>query len=427
MRLKDKTVTATDQDRTELTEHAIAGATPGQKLVGGLTAFAAVGVILGGLAYKFWYLPAHGGPVPAGLQQQQQKAEQTPPKSPTLSVPPTAPAAAATTGMPGTGGQPPLPPGMMGAPTGSGNTNGAADMAQANAQLEQQRMQAQAAEKAKREAEQKTVLDRKLGSDMGAMPGRTDSGIMPVSAQPVQPGGMAGVAPSFPMPGMGGNNAAQSGDFSARLIPTSTPKVSATLIPNPSFTVKKGTPISCTLDTAINSDTLGFVSCTVSRPVYGMDGRVVLIDRGSTVDGEIAKGPERGKTRAPVLWGRIVTPLHVAIQVNSPGTDTLGAAGLTGSIDNHYCERFCGAFLFSSMQDLIQGGMQALTNRSSGNTNIVLPQNTLNSGQTAAAEILQQGRDVQSTFSKNQGDEISITVARDLDFSSAYHLESAQQ
>ncbi|RDT02100.1 conjugal transfer protein TrbI [Burkholderia contaminans] len=336
--------------------------------------------------------------------------------------------AAAVPGMPAAGGQPPLPPGMMGAPTGGGSSAGSADMAQANAQLEQQRMQAQAAEKAKREADQKIVLDRKLGSDMGAMPGRGDSGIMPVSAQPQQPGGMPGVTPAFPMPGMGGNGgSAQSGDFSARLIPTSTPKVTATLIPNPTFTVKKGTPISCTLDTAINSETLGFVSCTVSRPVYGMDSRVVLIDRGSTVDGEISKGPERGKARAPVLWGRIVTPLHVAIQVNSPGTDTLGAAGITGSIDNHYCERFCGAFLFSSMQDLIQGGMQALTSKSSGSTNIVLPQNTLNSGQTAAAEILPQGRDVTATFSKNQGDEISITVARDLDFSSAYHLESAQQ
>ena len=65
----------------------------------------------------------------------------------------------------------------------------------------------------------------------------------------------------------------------------------------------------------------------------GMDGKVVLVDRGSTIDGEMAKGPERGKKRAQVLWGRIVTPLNIAIQVNSPGTDTLGAAGLDGSID----------------------------------------------------------------------------------------------
>ncbi|HBN6128179.1 TPA: hypothetical protein L3M38_003123, partial [Clostridioides difficile] len=87
MRLRDKTVEAADQDRIELKEQVVAGATPGQKLIGGLTAFAAVGVILGGLGYKFWYLPAHGGPVPTALQQQEQKADQAPPKSPTLSVP----------------------------------------------------------------------------------------------------------------------------------------------------------------------------------------------------------------------------------------------------------------------------------------------------------------------------------------------------
>ncbi|HDR9474414.1 TrbI/VirB10 family protein [Burkholderia multivorans] len=422
MRLRDKSVEAADQDRTELNERIVAGATPGQKLIGGLTALVAVGVIIGGLAYKFWYLPAHGGPVPAGLQQQQQKADQTPPKSPTLTVPTTA-GTATVPGMPD-GGQRPLPPGMMGARPDGGATSAQEDQSQANAQAEQLRLQAEEKERQARAAAKAEVLKRKFSSDMGAMPGTTTSGIMPAAAQPApQPVG----SPAFPMPGMGSNNAAQSGDFSARLIPTSTPRVSATLIPNPTFTVKKGTPIRCTLDTAMNSDTPGFVSCTVSRPVYGMDGRVVLIDRGSTVDGELARGPERGKKRAAVLWGRIVTPYNVAIQVNSPGTDTLGAPGLTGSIDNHYCERFCGAFLFSSIEDVIQGGMQALTNKSSGNTNIVLPQNTLNSGQTAAAEILQQGRDVQPTFSKNQGDEISITVARDLDFSTAYHLESAQR
>ncbi|MGM2880245.1 hypothetical protein, partial [Bacillus cereus group sp. BC57] len=86
MRLRDKTVEAADQDRIELKEQVVAGATPGQKLIGGLTAFAAVGVNLGGLGYKFWYLPAHGGPVPTALQQQEQKADQAPPKSPTLSV-----------------------------------------------------------------------------------------------------------------------------------------------------------------------------------------------------------------------------------------------------------------------------------------------------------------------------------------------------
>ncbi|QDS32411.1 TrbI/VirB10 family protein [Burkholderia contaminans] len=426
MRLRDKTVEAADQDRIELKEQVVAGATPGQKLIGGLTAFAAVGVILGGLGYKFWYLPAHGGPVPTALQQQEQKADQAPRnRQPCLSRParpprrfPACRLLAANLryrrddgrtdrrwqlrwlGRYGASECPARTAAYAGAGSREGEARGGSE----------DRPRSQARER--------------HGSDAG----RGDSGIMPVSAQPQQPGGMPGVTPAFPMPGMGGNGgSAQSGDFSARLIPTSTPKVTATLIPNPTFTVKKGTPISCTLDTAINSETLGFVSCTVSRPVYGMDSRVVLIDRGSTVDGEISKGPERGKARAPVLWGRIVTPLHVAIQVNSPGTDTLGAAGITGSIDNHYCERFCGAFLFSSMQDLIQGGMQALTSKSSGSTNIVLPQNTLNSGQTAAAEILQQGRDVTATFSKNQGDEISITVARDLDFSSAYHLESAQQ
>jgi type IV secretion system protein VirB10 len=414
MKLKDKAVEAASEDRTHLNERVTGSSTPGQKLVGAAAALGAVVVIFGGLGYKYWYLPAHEAPVVAGATAN--KTDSTPPTSPKLNIPDAPYPAAAP--LPPNNAMPPLPPGMGPTPQLAGNAPppppGAGQTDQAAATRKAQ--------------EEKEIRERKFGSDMGAMPGRTDSAMLPVTlpAQGGQPGSAGATIPASLIGGGGGGNA--SNDFSAKLIPTSTPKVSASYIPNASLTIIKGTPIRCTLDTAINSDTPGFTSCTVSKPVYSMDGTTVLVEAGSTVDGEIPKGPDRGKKRAAVLWGRIVTNDHVTISVNSPGTDTLGAAGLTGSIDNHYCERFCGAFLFSSFQDMLQAGVTALgSNSGSGNTNITLPQNTMSSGQSAAGEILTQGKDVQPTFSKNQGDEITITVARDLDFSTAYHLTENTQ
>lgn len=413
MKLKNQDTDAPSDDRSELGERVARSATPGQKVVGGAAAVAAVLMILGGVGYKYWYLPSHQTAAPAGFAAAKQ--DTTPPKAPPLSIPPDTSYAQAP--MPGLT-QPaspansnPLPPGMQPTPQQLANTPQGSG---ANAQAEAQ-------ERAQEEARRKAIRDRKFASDMGGMPGRADSAMMPAS---MQAGAGGGATVPASLTGGGGGTAPATNDFSAKLIPTSTPRVQASYIPNPSLTVVKGTPIRCTMDTAMNSDTPGFVSCTVSKPVYGMDGTVVLIEPGSTVDGELPKGPDRGKKRAAVLWGRIVTPKNITMAVNSPGTDTLGAAGLTGSIDNHYCERFCGAFLFSSFQDLMQVGVQAASKSGNGNTNIVLPQNTMNSGQNAAGEILNQGRDVQPTFTKNQGDEITITVARDLDFSSAYELKA---
>lgn len=419
MKLRARKDSPAAEDQKELQERIAVGATPGQKLVGAIASVGALFVIGGGLAYNFWYLPSHSA---QEVQQGKQPAQEqsAPPASPSLDI-----------GL-GLGGaqqqaEPaasnPLPPGMVGTVAGlggppSGQVGDRHEVDAAAAELEAQRQ-------AKLQQEREQILKRKLASSMGGVPavptGRAGQGqdgqnTSAPAGSPFPPG-------STPLSG----GAPGPNDFSGRLVPTATPGVSASLIPNPSFTVKKGTPIRCTLDTAMNSDAPGFVACTVSKPVYGMDGRVVLIDRGSTIDGELAKGPDRGKRRAQVLWGRIVTPYHVSIEANSPGTDTLGAAGLEGSIDNHYCERFCGAFLFSTFQDIVQGGMHALTNSASGNTTIVLPQNTMSTGQNAAGEILMQGRNVMPTFTKNQGDEITITVARDLDFSSVYRLESIQR
>ena len=421
MKLRKQPRDVAKDDRQGLNERLRPTTTPGEKLIAYGAAIGGLLIVFGSLGYRFWWVPMHQAPATTNTAAttQQPAAGGRPPgiAAPQLSVPDSFPPQADDGTGVGNGQQPyganwnpngpSNTPGLI-----AGNGQGGASNDSAAALQQQQMQQAQAQQRAQQEQQ---ILNRKLSGKMGDMPSSA-------SSQEATPVRVAQGVPGAPAAVSADANKT-SKEFAASLIPTVTPKTRAAYIPNPSLTVKKGTPIRCTLDTAINSEQPSFPTCVVSRPVYGMDGNVILIDAGSTVDGEVTRAPERGKKRQPALWGRIVAPDNTTIALDSPATDTLGAGGMAGSIDNHYCERYCGAFLYSTFEDIEQIGV-SLVGKSSGNnnTNVVLPQNTMSTGNNAANEMLTQGRDIQSTFSKNQGDEITITVGRDLDFSTVYHL-----
>src|ERR1019366_6277557 len=79
---------------------------------------------------------------------------------------------------------------------------------------------------------------------------------------------------------------AAGGLFGGQLQSSATPRVAATMLGNRSLILPKGTGFTCALKTKVVSAASGFVSCLVQRNVYGDDGRVLLIERGSQVDGE---------------------------------------------------------------------------------------------------------------------------------------------
>lgn len=90
----------------------------------------------------------------------------------------------------------------------------------------------------------------------------------------------------------------------------------------------------------------GLVGCQVQRNVFSDDGRVLLIERGSHLDGEYRIASVRsGTVRIPVLWTRIRTPLGVTVDIDSPGTGQLGESGIDGYVDNRWGERIGAANL----------------------------------------------------------------------------------
>ncbi len=63
----------------------------------------------------------------------------------------------------------------------------------------------------------------------------------------------------------------------------------ATLLPHPDFTITQGTIIPCILQTAIDTSLPGYVRCLLPQDVRGATNNVVLLDRGTTVIGEIQR------------------------------------------------------------------------------------------------------------------------------------------
>jgi type IV secretion system protein VirB10 len=65
-----------------------------------------------------------------------------------------------------------------------------------------------------------------------------------------------------------------------------TPRVSATTLANRSLTLPRGTTFTCALKTQVIASASGPISCQVTRHVYSDDGRILLVERGSHLDGE---------------------------------------------------------------------------------------------------------------------------------------------
>ncbi|MBP2300917.1 type IV secretion system protein VirB10 [Azospirillum picis] len=219
-------------------------------------------------------------------------------------------------------------------------------------------------------------------------------------------------------PGTAGGMAGAPGDdLAARLRPTPLAGVAARVLRHQPYLLTTGTIIPCILQTAMDSSLPGLVSCLIPQDVLGKTG-LTLLDRGTRVVGQFHGGVQQGVERMFVVWTRAETPQGVIVALDSPATDPLGRPGLEGAVDRHFWQRFGGALLLSTVDGAIQAGVAAAAKE--GTT-------TINTGQTQAviAESLRGSIAIPPTVRKNQGELVSILVARDLDFSGVYAIGPA--
>lgn len=223
------------------------------------------------------------------------------------------------------------------------------------------------------------------------------------------------------------NSQPQAGGlFGGQLQGSTTPAVSARVLSHRSLTLPKGTAFTCALKTRLISAASGLVGCQVQRNVYSEDGRVLLIERGSHLDGEYRMSSARpGMVRIPVLWTRIRTPLGVTVDIDSPATGPLGESGVQGYVDNRWPERIGAAMLLSLIDDSVKLVIQNQTNDRQGDT-ILMPSTTANTSRLAE-KVLDSTINIPPLVYQNQGGIVGIYVARDVDFSSVYELRPSKQ
>lgn len=215
---------------------------------------------------------------------------------------------------------------------------------------------------------------------------------------------------------------AGGGLFGGQLQGSATPKVAASMLGNRSLTLPKGTAFTCALKTKVISATSGLVGCQVQRNVFSDDGRVLLIERGSHLDGEYRIASVRpGTVRIPVLWTRIRTPLGVTVDIDSPGTGQHGESGIDGYVDNRWSERIGAAMLLSLIDDAVKLSIQNQSNDRQGDT--VILSSTTSSTSKLAEKVLDSTINIPPLSYQNQGGIVGIYVARDVDFSSVYELK----
>jgi type IV secretion system protein VirB10 len=280
------------------------------------------------------------------------------------------------------------------------------------------------------QAAQVQQVMQQLGLSPATQSGTNRQGITPPVAAP------AGSATPFfgQPPGETLNspvNPPRPGTVGSSLYSTATPVALAKRFPDQNLILPKGRQADCVLTGRIVDEVPGFTSCVLAQNLYGDNGRVLLLERGSELTGEYGISNQQGSERLFVTWTRLKTPEGIEIDLGSPGSDRLGTSGLPGHLDNRWGERIGAALLLSLVKDVTVAVInnQSQKNSAGGGATVNVGggssgQNTINAGSTIAEEVIKQTMKVRPRLTINEGDRISIYVARDLDFTPVYALRT---
>ena len=180
------------------------------------------------------------------------------------------------------------------------------------------------------------------------------------------------------------------------------------------------------LDTAISSDVQNgkFIAHTPG-PIYSPKG-VLLLPAGTKVIGDY-QGVSPGGNRLRASGAYAYTDDGIFLPITDNATDDLGRAGLDGSVDHRYLERF-GAAALLQLSESALSIIQAEASKG-GNTYLSLGNSGGGGGSGVgglAQQILQSTINLPPIFSKHQGDMIAILISGPIDFSASYRVRESK-
>lgn len=219
------------------------------------------------------------------------------------------------------------------------------------------------------------------------------------------------------------------------LAKTSSSQVKATYIGKLDNTIAQGKIIDAVLETSINTDLAGTLRAIVTRDVYAESGKAVLIPKGSRLIGKYTTESKPGQTRINVTWDRLIRPDGIDLALGSPGTDTLGRAGVAGFVDDKLTTKLTAAFLISYIIPAIINKIsnikdQATTNTTTSNSATGTTTSSSTGGSTKGDQLkesadkfkeltqksIEEAFNTTTTIYVDQGTRINVFVNQDLVF-----------
>jgi len=193
----------------------------------------------------------------------------------------------------------------------------------------------------------------------------------------------------------------------------------ASLLHHADTLLVRGTYIRCVLQARIVTDVPGYASCVVTEPVHSVNGRRLLLPRGSRITGRY--GGEANGPRVAVVWDRITTPTGLDVAVASPGVDGLGSAGHPGDYDAHWGSRIGAALLISMIADGFQYAAAEYGPPTTTVANGTVVQSPFESATARTMErladrALARAANRPATVTIPQGELLAVYVAQDVDF-----------
>jgi len=169
--------------------------------------------------------------------------------------------------------------------------------------------------------------------------------------------------------------------------------------------------ITAILENAINSQVPGRFIALVERNIYGADGRLALLPKGSRIICAYESLAKVGDTRLRSTCARALRPDGASILLTeAEAADQVARTGLIGEVDNRVWERYGGAFIISAVSALASLGSAASDNRQLQGGALALSQNL---GQ-ATAQLLEQTVDLAPVVTVAAGSRIQIIPAADI-------------
>ena len=189
-------------------------------------------------------------------------------------------------------------------------------------------------------------------------------------------------------------------------------------IPHRDYLLMRWSTMICVMDTEIITGASGSAPfrCHLKNDVLSPTG-VTLLEAGTIVGGTYTSLVGEGQSRIVAVTAEAQSPNGVIADIGGPIADQLGAAGVEGSVDNHWMARIGGALLLT----LVDSGLQVLESeiqKNAQNTNISIGGGGGGGGLTQLGnQLLAKTINIPPTITLNQGTEVALWVTKFIDFS----------